>query len=176
MYASPQPTVVPITSTGVTSTMTSGAPSAVHDEDRSRTEGHDESTSQIPRHGRQSADGRVVRIARPADEREVDVAHRRGEPFERVVPESEEVGRDLEMLQRSVRGLSLEFTDDTLHEDGMEASRARDEVTLLGGHPVVRPDAVDEMVHPGLSIGLDLDVDRRGGSVADDRSRAYAMP
>ncbi len=167
--ASPQPTVVPWTSTESTGTHVSVSPSrasatstpcepnVIDDEPAQRVSDLDE-----------PADRRVARVARPADEADVDGTHGAGESIDAVVAEAEEVGAHLGAFQVPARMEALELADGALDQDDVQAVGLRDPPLLVGCRAVGGPHAFDEVVHEGLEIGLDDDVDRGRRALRDE--------
>ena len=170
MNASPQPSVVPRTGTASTGTKSVAAAvgPAVEHAHALRPEGHDDEPAQAVRDRTDPVDRRVLEPARPAHEPDVDVGHGVGEALDGVVAEAEEVGRDLDAARRSGLGQAPELADRALDEDEVDGARRSDQRLLVGPEPQGRPDALHVVVHPGLEVGLDDDVDGRRSAGRDE--------
>ena len=170
MKASPQPTVVPVTGDRLDRDERSARP-PVDDQHAPRTERDDEPFAEVATTA-QRGHRRIVWLAWPADDREVDPAHRVREAIDGVVPEAEEVGDDLEVREPAGLAEPLQLGDHAVDEDGMEPLRALERQFLVGGEPEVGADARHVVVHPRLAVGQDLDVDRSRRTLANDRDAA----
>ena len=171
MKASPQPTVVPSTVHRGDGDRPLRPRYAVHDQHPARPERDDQPLAVLLHDPTKPVHRGVRRISRPADDRQVDRAHRGGEPFQRVVPEAEEVGHDLDMIESSGATEPVELGDHALDEDGVQAASAGQQPFLVGREPQVGAHALDVVIHPWLSIRQELDVDRRRWPVPDGRGR-----
>ena len=129
-----------------------GSVAAVEERGRPAPEGDDEKLRRARR--RRGGPGRsVVDGAGPADEADVDVAHRVGEPVDRVVAEAQEVGRDLEVAEPARPRRDPPTPRSRLRRARRAAARARRRAGLLLGQREVVPDAADEVVHVRLPVG-----------------------
>ena len=108
--------------------------------------------------------------ARPADDREVDPAHRVGEALDGVVAEPEEVGRS-PRGGRACRPTPRRSSSaiDALDEDRVEPPAPASARSSSAREPEVAAHALDVVVHPRLAVGQDLDVDRGRRAGRDDR-------
>ena len=173
MNASPQPSVVPATSTARTGKRRSVPIAPVEDQDGAGAQRDHEHAAEVERHRAHARDLRVVLRAGPADEPEVDVAHGRRQPLDGVVAEAEEVGgdgRSRPAPRRRRAGASSAIAPST--STACRRCRSGETVSLPWREPVVLPNPRDEVVHPRLAIGLDLDVDRRRPARRDDLAGA----
>ena len=152
---------------------------AVEDPDRPGAHGHDQDPTEIERHLAHARHRRVVLGAGPADEPEVDVAHRLREALDRVVAEAEEIRGDPHAREGAIGGQSLELGDRALDEHDVEALGGPQRIALARRKAVVGPHAGHEVVHVRLPIRQDLDVDRARAAWRGEllpRDRRDAMP
>ena len=152
------------------------ARSPVEHLDAARAQRHDHEPAQVVGHVPEPRHDRVVERAGPAHEPDVDGPHRPREPLHGVVAEAEEVGGDLGAFDEPGSVQPVQLADRALHEHQVDAPGAGDQGLLLGRRPVRRPDPLHEVVHVGLQVRLDGDVDGCRRATTHDRTRRVRDP